>query len=92
MRDDINGIPFMQANGFEPIYSYEDRSNNRTDKPHDDVKFKNGNFYVWQVSRGKLGLWWQTARLIHGSFRYHYTVETLEKAVEHQKKTDNEYE
>lgn len=95
MRNDIQGIPFMKKNGYKPVYSSADMVNNRTETPHDAISFVNGNFWVWKIgtstSKGII-MQWQTARLIDGYYRYHHKVDTLEKAVEHQLKTDNEYE
>ncbi len=100
MRDDIEGIPLMKKNGFTVDYSSADAKHNRLEHPHDCVGFTNGNFGVWRIYERVLDekvARWQTARIISGGgllkyYRHHHPVNTLQEAIDHMIKTNDEYD
>jgi hypothetical protein len=93
-RDDLHGIPFMQANGYEVIFSQQDKMNNRVTPdlmPTDSVGFKKENIFCWKsfdtstIHRDVTDVVynWQTARLVKGYFVEHKRFNNLEDIVKH---------
>ena len=83
-RDDLKAIPLMEANGFTPIFSYNDRRAGRTTIeaiPHDTVSFGKGDLHVWKVyNYQEDGMYfsWMSAKVVNNEYVDHLPVKILE--------------
>lgn len=81
MREDLDMIPTMKANGFEVIVNPMDILYKR-ETPNHPVGFVKGTLHVWKCRKpNNLETHWMTADLIDGYYCNHKPVNELKDLI-----------